>query len=506
MTSFSKNLFSADSLSANLRLYSLANFIFRAIGFARMFLLIWIMEKTQVGLFSVALTFANFAGSMVLLGAPSALERYIPFYQNTNQLRAFLRRIIPICLAIVVLGVVVLALNIDFVSSIVFSLTSFGSGDPQVAAQFSQLTAACIAAIFAAACFHTVVSCLKGLRFFRAVAALELTHALLFTILAVVLLLGYLRQPIVVLSAQALSMALTAALVGMLLLLNLRSSTDQNQPMSSSRYLSRFAAFAAWGLPGTVTWRLLILFPLWYLNRIHGPGTTGIYWAYFTVVNIIFFIAVPFWSVMNIHTVRSWVQAKYELARTTAERSFRAFSLLLLLLCLVFTLGAPLLSRLFPAGFSAGAQHVRFLCLPAILAANFGLIHLLAHLLERPGLRVLALTVGTVALLVAGYLLIPTYGITGAALSAALGLSLATGLGLLMLASRRCYVSISTWIVLACPALLLIPNYFFLVGSFVLLILLVVFSNLFFSASDKRYAIDFFLQTFRRFWSKRSSP
>ncbi len=229
-------------------------------------------------------------------------------------------------------------------------------------------------------------------------------------------------------------------------------------------------------------------------------------WFVLIGVNIIFFLSVPFWSVMNIHAVRRWVQGKYELARSTVEVGFRAFSLLLLLICLVFTLAGPLLSRLFPADFAAGARQVRFLCLPALLAANFGLVHLLAHLLERPGLRVLALTFGTVTLLGSGYFLIPDYGITGAALSAALGLSLATGLGLVMVASRRCYLSIPTWIVLACPALLLIPNYYLMVGSFFVLIVMVIFSALFFSAQDKQYAIESCREVLRRFWSKRSTP
>ena len=253
MTRFSKILFFADSLSANLRLYSLAHILFRAVGFARVVLLTWILEQTQFGLLSVGLAFVNITAAIVLLGAPSALERYIPLYQNTDRLKAFLRRIIPVCLAIVVLGLVLLALNIDFISSLVFSLTSFGPADPQTTHQFSQLTAACIAAVLAAACFHMLVSCLKGLRFFRAVAAVELTHALLFTALAVALLLGYLRQPVVVLSAQALSMAVTAGILGILLLLSLRSSTEQNQALASSAYLSRFSAFAVWGLPGTIT-------------------------------------------------------------------------------------------------------------------------------------------------------------------------------------------------------------------------------------------------------------
>jgi len=110
---------------------------------------------------------------------------------------------------------------------------------------------------------------------------------------------------------------------------------------------------------------------------------------------------------MNIHAVRSWVQARYEQTRSTVEVGFRAFSLLLLTICFVFTLAAPLLRHFFSSDFAIGSQYVRLLCLPAILAANFGLVHLLAHLLERPGLKVLALTFGVAVLLIAGYFLMP---------------------------------------------------------------------------------------------------
>ena len=137
-------------------------------------------------------------------------------------------------------------------------------------------------------------------------------------------------------------------------------------------------------------------------------------------------------------------------------------------------------------------------------------MHLLAHLLERPALRVLALALGTAALLISGYFLIPAYGITGAALSGALGLAIATILGLAMLASRRCYLSAPSWIVLACPALLLISNHYLLIASFIVLILLVVFSSLFFSAEDKRYlivslrdALTSLRDALRRYWPKR---
>jgi O-antigen/teichoic acid export membrane protein len=140
-----------------------------------------------------------------------------------------------------------------------------------------------------------------------------------------------------------------------------------------------------------------------------------------------------------------------------------------------------------------------------LLAANFGLVHLLAHVLERPGLRVLALAFGTVVLLISGYSLIPAYGIAGAALAGALGLSVATVLGLLMLASRRYYLSASTWIVLICPSLLLIRNRYLLTASFVVLILVVVFSSLFFSAQDKRTLLVSCRDLLKRYWPKGSS-
>jgi len=503
MTRLSRALFYADSLSGNLRIYLLANILFRPIGFARMVLFTWLLGQTQFGIFSVGLAFANMGASVVLLGAPSALERYIPLYQNTHKLKAFLWRVIPLCLAISILGTVLLALNVSPVSSVVFSLTKSDSASRETLQQFSQLTVACIAAIFAAACFTTIVSCLKGLRFFRAVAALELGQAVFFTGLAVVLLLGFVRQPVVVIAAQALSMAVMVGVFGVLLLISLRAAPSQDESLASTNYLSRFAAFAFWGLPGTITWLLLLAFPLWYLNRKVGPGAAGIYSAYFTLVNSVFVLSVPFWSVMNIHVVCQWVQAQYDQARSTVEVGFRALSLVLLTICLVFTLAAPLLRYIFPVDFAAGAQYVRLLCLPALLAANFGLVHLLAQVLERPALRVLALALGTVVLLISGCFLIPAYGITGAALSGALGLAVASILGLAMLASRRCYLSAASWIVLACPALLLISNHYLLIGSFIVLILLVVFSSLFFSVEDKRRLIVFLRDAFKRYWPKR---
>ena len=501
MAIHSRTLFYADSLSSSLPLYSIAHIIFRLVGFARMILFTWLLGKDQFGVFSVALAFTNITASMVLLGAPSALERYIPLYQNTHKLKAFLRRIIPLCLLIAVVGTVLLATNAGVVSSAVFSLTM---PDPETMQAFFQLTAVCIATIFAAACFHMVISCLKGLRFFRAVAAMELGHAVFFTGLAVVLLSGFICKPAVVLAAQALSMAVLAGIFGLALFLSLRSTPSQDKSLVSNKYLSRFAVFAVWGLPSTITWRLLILdFPIWYLNRKVGPGAAGVYQAYLTVANTIFFLSVPFWSVMNIHAVRSWVQARYEQTRSTVEVGFRAFSLLLLTICLVLTLAAPLLRYVFSADFAAGAHYVRLLCLPALLAANFGLVHLLSHLLERPGLKVLALTFGVFVLLIAGYFLIPAYGITGAALSGALGLAVATVLGLIMLASRRYRLSAPSWIVLACPALLLISNHYLLVASFIVLMLVVVFSPLFFSAPEKRYLIDSCRDALTRFLPKR---
>ena len=490
MTTPSRTLFYADSLSESLPLYSAAHIVFRLVGFARMVLFTWLLAKAQFGVFSVALAFTNITASMVLLGAPSALERYIPLYQNTNRLKAFLLRIIPLVLIIAVLGTLLLALNVGLVSSVVFSLSESDSLSQQTLQEFSQLTAACIGAIFAAACFHMVISCLKGLRFFRAVAVMELGHAFFFTGLSVVLLLGFIPKPAVVLSAQALSMALLAGIFGVALFFNLRSTPGQDVSLASTGYLSRFSSFAVWGLPSSMTWRLLLLFPLWYLNRKFGPGTTGVYSAYFRLIQSIFFLSVPFWSVMNIHAVRSWVQARYEQTRSIVEISFRAFSLFLLTICLAFTLAAPLLRHLFPADFAAGAEYVHLLCLPALLAANFGLVHLLTHLLERPSLRVLALTFGTVVLLISGYVLIPQYGITGAALSGTLGLAVTTFLGLILVSSRRYSLSVPSWLVLFCPALLLISNHYLLVASFIVLMTLVVFSPLFFSASEKRYLID----------------
>lgn len=500
---FSRIIFSADSLAENLRIYSLTTILFRSIGLLRMVIFTWLLGRQMFGLVSVGLAFTNIAWTVVLLAAPSALERYIPLYQNTGQLRPFLRRLIPLCLAIAALGTTILALNIDALSSLIFSRNTTQAAEYSPSLDLPQLTAACLITVFASACFNILISCLKGLRFFRAVAALEFSQALLFTTLAIALILGLLRQPVVVFAAQAISLTFLTITVGTLLLRYLRASSDQNQPLPFSAYFSRFAAFAFWGLPGTITWLILLAFPLWYLNRTLGPGITGTYSAYFTLLNAVFFLSMPFWSVMNIHAVRQWVRKECDQAKATVQLAFRSFSLALLFLCLLLTFSSPLLRLIFPSSFASGAEYVRLLCITPLLAANFGLIHLLAALLEKPSLRVLALACGTVFTLLAGLFLIPQYAIAGAALSGALGLSAATFIGLLLLLLRRCAVSPATLLVLLCPALLLIPSYLLLLGIFLLLLALIVFTPLFFNAREKLRLIDFSLGLFKRYWPRK---
>ena len=497
----SRILFNADSLPGNLGLYSLATILFRSVSLLRMVILTWLLGPAMFGLVSLGLAFINIGWSVVLLGAPSALERYIPLHQNNGQLRPFLRRLLPICIAIAALGTILLAFNIRPLSSLIFSRAA-DSTQQTYQADLPKLTAACLAALFASSCFNTLISCLKGLRFFRAVAVLESSQSVLFTLLAVLLLLGH-RHPFIVFSAQAVTFIILAVTVGSLLLSHLRRCPDQNKPLDSSSYLYRFTAFAFWGLPGTITWTILLAFPLWYLNRTFGPDIAGTYAAYFTLLNAVFFLSMPFWSVMNIHTVRRWVRAEYDQAKATVELAFRAFSLSLLFVCLLLTLCAPLLRLLFPAGFASGASYVRFLCVPPLLAANFGLIHLLAALLEKPSLRVLALAFGTVIVLMTGLFLIPQYGITGAALAGALGLGSATVAGLFLLLLRRCTVSLPTHLVLACPALLLIPNRLLMIIAFGLLLTLVVFTPLFFAAPEKLRLIDSARGLFKRYWPSK---
>ena len=497
----SRILFCADSLPGNLGLYSLATILFRSVSLLRMVIITWLLGPAMFGLVSLGLAFINIGWSVVLLGAPAALERYIPLHQNNGQLRPFLRRLLPICIAVAVLGTVLLALNINSLSSLIFSRVA-DSARQTYQADFPKLTAACLATLLASACFNTLISCLKGLRFFRAVAVLECSQSVLFTVLAVLLLLGH-RHPFIVFSAQAATLVLLVVTVGSLLFAHLRRCPDQNLPLTSSSYLSRFTAFAFWGLPGTVTWTILLAFPLWYLNRTFGPNITGTYSAYFTLLNAVFFLSMPFWSVINIHAVRKWVRAEYDQAKATVELAFRAFSLSLMFLCLLLTLCAPLLRRLFPSDFASGANYVRFLCIPPLLAANFGLIHLLASLLEKPSLRVLALALGTVIVLLAGIFLIPQYGIAGAAFSGALGLSSATLAGLLLLLLRRCTLSFPTLLVLACPALLLIPNRLMMIAAFVLLLVLVVFTPLFFAGREKLRLIDSARNLFKSYWPSK---
>lgn len=121
-------------------------------------------------------------------------------------------------------------------------------------------------------------------------------------------------------------------------------------------------------------------------------------------------------------------------------------SLVALALFAIVLVGAPFALALFGPSFSAGAAPLAILCLALVVRSVFGPASMVLSIHDRPWASIPAVMLGVGALVAGNWLLVPTFHLMGAAMSAILAITIWSGaLWLLVLRTAGIDVSILQW-------------------------------------------------------------
>lgn len=121
-------------------------------------------------------------------------------------------------------------------------------------------------------------------------------------------------------------------------------------------------------------------------------------------------------------------------------------SVLSVLLFAVMSIGAPFALMLFGPAFSAGAAPLAVLCLALVVRSVMGPASLVLSIHDRPYASLPSVAIGIVTLCVGNWLLVPQFGLMGAALSALIAISVwSVGLWWIALRTAKMDVSIMQW-------------------------------------------------------------
>jgi hypothetical protein len=279
--------------------------------------------------------------------------------------------------------------------------------------------------------YFLVLAILKGLRMFRAVSLLELLNSLLFTATTITaalvgwesagaMMVCYGATLLVVLPLFALPLSHNIAddsapvpdevssgepplpiddseVVEQQMLasqreaipVELNRSPGERAPGSPDRVspLYQLVKFSAWAAVAAVVWQVLQYYPMWFLQKTHGPAVTAVFGGVRLITQVVVIGAITIIAVIQTSVTKLWEAQGRAEADRLLTLAYKSTSLLMLIGCVLFAAAAAPVMRLFPRSFAIGVPIVplslMFFLISShlmFLAIHFALIEKMRHL------------------------------------------------------------------------------------------------------------------------------
>jgi len=227
--------------------------------------------------------------------------------------------------------------------------------------------------------------------------------------------------------------------------------------------LLQLLSFSAWAAVAALIWQVLQYYPMWYLQKMHGPSVTAIFGGVRLVTQVVMVGAVTVIAVIQTSVTKLWESRGSTEADRRLALAYKSTSLLMLAGSVSFALAARPIMALFPASYSAGVRIVPLCLMFFLISAHLTFIAIHFALIEKMRHLFWPWTLGfTANIVLAGLLVRPgqpsTDALVGAAWAGVFGLTAALAAAILLMARERRPIDAGTlvfWMaiyVLALPA------------------------------------------------------
>jgi len=464
-------LFRPGTVGQSLGIYLPTAVVYRLVGLVRGVILTWLMVEHEFGLFQITLVAANVLLPLCSAGLSDAFARYVPQYETRHSLRPFLIRAVPFALAAAAVFCAIGFLATPALTRLIF----FSMGrDVDVAKLISnpvRLTQLVLVMAFVLSVYFVLIAILRGLRLFLAVSLLELLQSLLFTVAAIATACsGYCSAEAIVLCCIA-SLVVTIVLFAIPLWRMIHGADDQTEPLPLAA--GRLAAwpvfdqmlrFSLWSAMAAMLWQALQYYPMWYLQKVQGPGVTAVYAGVRLITQAVLVGSASVVFVVQTSVTKTWETAGRDRADRQLLLAFKATSLLMLMGCVVLALGAPVIMRMFPHSYGYGAAVFSLALLFFLIAGQLGFLAIHFGLIEKTrylfGLWAIGLAGNaTFAAWLVRPELEPAAALDSAAWAGVLGVATAMAAGLLFIRITRRPIDLGSMLMIVAPFALALPGY-----------------------------------------------
>ncbi|NBB95368.1 MAG: oligosaccharide flippase family protein [Planctomycetes bacterium] len=468
----------------------------KGLGLGRVILLTWLVSKTEMGFWGLAVMAFTVAAPLVTLGANHALSRYVSVYEARGQLLEFYRRVRTwvIWLAVVLTGLA-LALSPWLVRALLVFKQAVRGGPVTLNPYQWYMALVTIGTVGAMGLYLCMLSFAYGLRVYRLTSVVEIVYSVVFTALAIVWASAT-PGALSILLAHLVSLGATLALGGVLLDIGVRRlarngtgereaapleddvepvadaddvgmaipihATEPNPPAEPvAAGLKRFVRFGMMTMLGAMIWQATgfvsyFMVYVWFDGRTAGPLA-----VFLRLSQPVAFIAGAAWAILFTHVARRWEDGDRDGAMFVLETAYKALSLAVMTFSVLLYVTAPWWRQIVDPAYRYGYLYLPGLLTFSVAVSNMTLLTILAKLHERPGIIAIAgLAACSLNVLLAAMWMSPPYSwhVNGAARAAGVGMYFGGGLVLLVyLLAARVRLSDSTYFILATPVLLMLP-------------------------------------------------
>ncbi len=452
----------------------------RGLGLGKLLIFAPLLGPSAFGALRLATTAGSIFYSIGSLGLHTAYLRYLPELGKSSESRNFFLSFLMLSLATAsVLALLFLAIYPQL-NEIIFANQASVT-----------LVVLLILSIPIWVLYQSCIGATRGLGLFKFSAISETSHHLLHLVIA---LTGFL------ILAKTASVAYAAAMIamlfmGMVMLNRILQELPKTRVQRPNPSLSRRALkYSVWYMTIPTFQYLFDFMDRWAIARFHGLDLTGAYSLIPIIAGGMTVFALGLAPVIarreTIRKANFPLQYSYPLVWSTIS----IVTVGCLLYAFLFRLIEPALWSLAGSNWNIAAPAVNWLLIYFCWFNIYYLIGCIASVEEYTWIHLYALFTGAIFNISLNLILVPDWGVSGAAIATTASILPTIGIHLTFILMKGIPVRKTFWVAIALPLVFLIPSLATLILIFTVLMIVLVFSEILIKRQDRQEFLDYLSQ------------
>lgn len=443
-----KRVFAKDPVSHSMGVIGILNIAQRVFGIARGILFARLLGPANLGVYALTAFVLGVGIPVVSAGLASSYNRYVPRYEANGSLRAYYNSITSWSMWITTAFVAVALLFPRQVSSLLLA-------SPEHATVLRLTVLTLLPAVY----HRNLTTFFKGLRVFRLSAILEFAQPVLLTVFAIAGFVWWQKTVEMAMWATLLSYVLPVAACGWMTSRYLRDLTDQKPRVDEVQFARKIFRFSVWFViipTGLVTFDYVDRLMLAHLMK--DATTLGIYSQAFNTTALLLAVGYVPNGVLGPTLSAAWDRHDQPLVQRTFNLALKVTLLLMLGASLVLVLMKGwVLGFMYGHAYAPGAVVLAPLLAFQCFDVMYSIAGMYSGLIEKTYVPGIAVAIGLALNVGLNLVMIPRFGMRGAAYAAMFSYGLVNVVLYLLNRHHGLRLTRRTLLVSALPLSLLLP-------------------------------------------------